>query len=458
MKKTLLFMVMAVLMLSLFIACSKKTTASSEASETDGKVVYPAGTVVIYGNGQPQFLQEYFDAWLERNRDIAPDVTIEIVQTESAADSREKMTMTNLAGATEDLPDAVFLDPVNAIELAVGGLLKEQTELAKRYESQMVDGALDDITIGGKVLALPESVRPQLLFYNQEIFDKYDIDPSTMTTIEAYVDVGRELKEKSDGTVYLSYVDPGWFTWRYWGRRGLMPQANARIWDEEGNVVIGSDEGTKLAFGTLDTMLQEGLLYKTTMMQPALYDSMKKEAIATFYIGAFWDEFIRQNVPESTGDWRVMPAPVFEDIGTGGAPVTSYFGIVEKGDNVYAGLVEKLWVDFHFDKEPRTEWVEAMVEQSAPYANPISVEMLEDPFWKEPAAFYAGQSFRAMETEGLINPSKNLMVTPQDALADDIISTELETYIAGDQTIEECIANIDRILKDRVGKAETLSN
>lgn len=451
-------MLIAGLMLSLFVACSKQASTADATGETDGKVVYPAGTVVIYGNGQPQFLQEYFDAWLERNRDIAPEVTIEIVQTESAADSREKMTMTNLSGAIDDLPDAVFLDPVNAIELAAGGLLKEQTELARLYKDQMVEGALDDITIGGKVLALPESVRPQLLFYNQKIFDEYGIDPSTMTTIEAYIDVGRELQEKSGGKVYLSYIDPGWFTWRYWGRRGLMPQANARIWDKEGNIVFGSDEGTKLAFGTLDIMLQEGLLYKTTMMQPALYDSMKKDQIATFYIGAFWDEFIRQNVPESNGDWRAMPAPVFEAIGTGGAPVTSYFGIVEKGDNVYAELVEKLWVDFHFDKDPRTEWVKSMETQNAPYGNPISLEMLEDPFWQEPSSFYGGQSFRAMETEGLNNASKNLMVTPQDALADDIISTELETYIAGDQTIEECIANIDKTLKDRVGKAEILSN
>ncbi len=44
--------------------------------------------------------------------DIAPDVKIEFVQTKGTADIREKITMTALSGATDDLPDAAMLDPV----------------------------------------------------------------------------------------------------------------------------------------------------------------------------------------------------------------------------------------------------------------------------------------------------------------------------------------------------------
>ena len=33
-----------------------------------------------------------------------------------------------------------------------------------------------------------------------------------------------------------------------------MPSAGAKIWDESGEVVIGSDEGTQKALGALDTM------------------------------------------------------------------------------------------------------------------------------------------------------------------------------------------------------------
>ena len=426
-------------------------TMTVQAAET-----YPEGTITIYGTGQPQYLQEYFDAWLERHQDIAKGVKIEIVQTEGHAQSRENITLTALSGAIEDLPDATYLDPVNIMDLAQGGLLCDETEFLEPILGEMVDGAADDATIEGKIYGLPDSVRPNVLFYNQEIFEKYDVDPAMMNTFEGYIEAGRQLKEKSDGIVYLSYISPSNKTWRYWGRRGMMPQANARIWDEEGNVVIGEDEGTKLAFNTLDTMYSEGLLMKTEIMEPALYDAINNQEVATFYIGAFWDEFMRKNCQPTAGQWRAMPSPVFEEVGTAGAPVSSYFCIVNKGDNVYRGLLEQMWKDFHFDTESRNEWVKSMESQNAPYSNPISLNMLEDEFWKEPSEFYGGMSFREVESQCLENGSKNLIVTPQDAEADEIISAELETYVAGNQTMEEAIANMDKNLKAKIGQADII--
>jgi ABC-type glycerol-3-phosphate transport system substrate-binding protein len=428
----------------------KKPSDSANGKDT----VYPAGKAVIYGYGQPQYLQQYFDAWLKRNNDIAPGVTIEIVQTEGAAASREKVTMTYLAGAYDDLPDALYIDPVNLMDLAKGNILKDETAFVTPLVDKMVGGATEDGKYNGKSYGLPESVRPQVLFYNKTVFDKYHVDPAMMTTMDGYIKAGQLLKKNSGGKVYLSYIDPGSKTWRYWGRRGLMPQANARIWDNNGNIVIGSDKGTALALGTLDTMNKEGLLLKSAIMEPALYDSMRNGEVATFYIGAFWDEFIRKNVSETSGQWRVMTAPTFASIGKAGAPVSNYFAIVNKPKGKYIGLMEKLWRDFQFDNVPRKEWVNKMVQQNAPYANPISLEMLKDSFWKEPAVFYGGQSFRQMEGQCLANNSVNLVVTPQDAEADKIISAEIEKYIAGDQTMPQAIANMDKNLKSKIGKAE----
>ena len=46
------------------------------------------------------------------------------------------------------------------------------------------------------------------------------------------------------------------------------------------------------------------------------------------------------------------------------------------------------------------------------------------------------------------------IITPQDAEGDEIISAEIEKYVAGDQTMEEAIANMDKNLKAKIGKAE----
>lgn len=416
--------------------------------------VYPDGTVSIYCTGQPQFLQMYFDEWLERNRDIAPGVKIELVQIENQAAGRQKISMDYLAGAYDDMPDAIYLDAVGIVDLASAGLLVDMTEYYSTVSDKLVAGAANDATIQGTVWGLPESVRPQLLFYNAELFEKYDVDPSMMTTMEGYLEAGRQLKEKSNGEVYLSYIDPTTYTWRYWGRRGLMPQANARIWDENGNVVIGEDEGTKLALGFLDTLNSEGLLYKTTMMSPPLYEATDAGKIATFYIGAFWDEFLRANLTATAGKWRVMNAPVFSEVGTNGAPVSNFLCVVNNESNEYVGLVQKMWYDFHNDNESRKAWVSKMVEIGGAYANPITLEMLEDPFWQEPAEFYGNTSFRKAEGEGLNNPSTNMVVTIKDAEADTIISAEIEKYVAGEQTMDEAIANMDKELKSRIGQTQ----
>ena len=95
-----------------------------------------------------------------------------------------------------------------------------------------------------------------------------------------------------------------------------------------------------------------------------------------------------------------------------------------------------------------------MVEIGGAYSNPITLEMLEDPFWQEIAAFYGDTSFRKAEGEGLVNPSNNLVVTTKDAEADTIISNEIEKYVAGEQTMEETIANMKKELKTHIGQTE----
>ena len=433
---------------------SEGDSAAKTGEAEEGKV-YPKGTVTFYMNGNPQYRQQYFETWLENHRDIAPEVSVEFVQVESNADAREKITRTALSGATEDLPDAVFLDRLNLMDLTQAGLLVDETEFLTPLADKMVEGALTEGIVGGKMYGLPDSVRPQLLMYNKEIFDKYEIDPEQMATMEGYIEVGRQLKEKSGGETYLSWIGSNNMTWKCWGRRGLMPQANAKIWDEEGNVIIGSDEGTKLALGALDTMYSEGLLMRVEMYDPALYDAINAQKIATFDIGAYWDEFMRQNCQATAGQWRVMSAPVFESVGKAGAPVSSYLCIVEKGeDGVYKELIEQMWYDFTFDSESRQAWVNSMEEQNAPYTNPISLEMLKDDFWKEPSDYYGGQSFREWEALTLQNCADNMIVTAQDAEGDEIISAEIEKYVAGDQTMEEAIANMDKNLKAKIGKAE----
>ena len=148
-----------------------------------------------------------------------------------------------------------------------------------------------------------------------------------------------------------------------------------------------------------------------------------------------------------------MSAPVFEEIGTAGAPVGSFYCLVDAHNEVYTELAEMMWKDFVTDGEAYKTWVNKMTEVNGPYSNPISLEMLQDPFWQEGSDFYGGQSFRKAESDGLINPSANMPLTLNDAEADSIISAEIEKYVAGEQTMDQAIANMQSELTLRIGVA-----
>ena len=359
-KRSVLCLLLALILLLSACGSGQTETAKSEGAVTtaantgddSGEVTkYPAGPIIWWATGQPEFRKIYYDNWFERHQDIAEGCYIEPTTIKTTNEGQQQVAMYKMSGDYESMPDIMFLDSVGVVNMAMNGLLRDETEFYATVADDMVDGAADDATINGRVYGLPDAVRPQMMFYNAEIFEKYGIDPAEMETFEGYLEVGRKLKEASNGEVYLSYIDPGTYTWRYWGRRGLMPQANARIWDEEGNVVIGEDPGTKLALGYLDQLNSEGLLYKTEMMKQPLYEAADEGKIATFYIGAFWDEFLRGNLTATAGKWRAQAAPVFSEIGTGGAPVSTYYCLIEKDDDTYYSLLESVWKDFATDGE-----------------------------------------------------------------------------------------------------------
>jgi multiple sugar transport system substrate-binding protein len=85
---------------------------------------------------------------------------------------------------------------------------------------------------------------------------------------------------------------------------------------------------------------------------------------------------------------------------------------------------------------------------------PLSKKLVADLFWQAPSDYYGGQSFFKAESDSLgANPSPNMPLTSSDTEADAIISAEIEKYVAGEQTMAQAIANMDRELKLKIGRA-----
>ncbi|MGE5603042.1 MAG: ABC transporter substrate-binding protein [Nitrososphaerales archaeon] len=432
-------------------AASPAAASPAIALPTPSKPI-PPGKMITWAFGQPKFLQEWNENFLARHPEIQ-GVTSEMVTTTGEEEVRQKTMLAFTSQSFDEMADVISTFPVSMQAMADAGMLVDNTDFLTPLKDQFVAGAYDQIVYKGKLYCLPRSLRPQLLFYNKDIFDQYGIDPSQMKTFEGYLEVGRQLKQKSNGEVFLSYEDPATRTWRYWGRRGLMPQAGAKIWDDQGNVVIDTDPGSLKAFKYFETLHKEGLLYNSKILEPPLYEATRQGKVATYYIGAFYDEFLKANLKDMAGKWRVMEAPVFQDLNLGGAPVVDIQCLPNKPGQPYVDLARQIWYDYNFNSPARQAYTENVIKENGPVQNPLSKAMLAEPFWQEPDPYYGGQSFRQMEGQGLKNVSQNLRVTTKDAEADTIISAELEKFVANAQTMDEAIANMAKNLKDKIGQA-----
>ncbi|MFA7126696.1 MAG: ABC transporter substrate-binding protein [Bacilli bacterium] len=411
---------------------------------------YPPGKLTVWTYGMPEYMRIYFQNYIDREETPVKDVTVEMVNYKGEGDVRQQVQMDLTAGTLDGLPTAISTFPVSMQVLADAGVLKDLTDKLAPYKDLFVDGAFEQGTYNGKIYGLPYTLQPKMMFYNNDLFEKYDIDPERMKTMSGYLEVGKELKEKSNGKTYLSYVDPGSYTWRYWFRRGLMPQANAKIWDEEGNVVFDKDPGTRLAMDTFKEMMDADLLLNVGMFSPPLYEAARREELATFYIESFWDSFLRSNLGDMAGSWRCMPAPVFDEVGTAGAQVIAMYCVIDKPNNPYADLFVDILLDFNTNIAERNKWSDQMLAMALPTEHPIVREMLADPYWSTSSDFYGGQSYKQMVTKSFENPSSNLAVTQNDAEADVVISAELEKYVAGAQSMDFTIKEIGSKLRSRL--------
>lgn len=432
-------------------ATDGSSAGSAAGSDTSQETGYPAGTMTFWTYGMPEYMKRYFDSYISREDSGAQGVEIEMVNYSGEEEVRQQVMMTLTSGATEDLPTAISTFPVSMQVLAENGILKDLTDAVEPYLDQFIDGAFDQATYNGRIYGIPYALQPKMLFYNNDIFEKYGIDPERMSTMEGYVEVGRELLEKSGGEVQLSYVDPGSYTWRYWFRRGLMPQANAKIWSDDGTtVVFDTDPGTRLAFETFQELFEGGMLYNAATFQPAQYEAAREGKIATFYIESFWDSYLRSNLADMSGSWRCMPAPVFEEVGTAGAQAIGMYCIIDKEGDPDTDLFVDMMLDFNLNIEARNAWSDEMIAEDLPTEHPITRDMLADPYWSEPSDYYGGQSYKQMVTKSYENQSDNLPVTENDAEADNIISAELEKYVAGAQDMETTISNIGDQLRQKL--------
>lgn len=283
----------------------------------------------------------------------------------------------------KNTPDIVQLD-----EIFFGMYLRDQlpfvdlTEKVKKagLDKKILKPRLDLFSHKGKIYGLPQSVSAIVLYYREDLFDRYEISPSDIDTWDNFVKVmGKLAKEKGQGSLALdwSYLDI------------LVRQRGSDFFDKNGKPNL-KNEVVIDTFNWLAKLNKEGigvLPDRGSIFDPVFFSGDIANEEVFCILGAAWYglDMIQQFAPDMKGKWRAMPLPQWTDKLSKGRRSTSSFA--GQGLMVYKDSknIDASWGFMKFVMENK----EANIKRFAD-GNSFPAYM---PIWKDPALMKANEYF-----------------------------------------------------------------
>ncbi len=416
---------------------------------------YPPGTVTLWSWGTPQLQTEWMNDFLQAQYPDA-GITGEAVGQPGAGDIQQ-MLMTDFAAGGTTLPDFVQSGPAIVPILARAGVLVDLTDWVGGIRDLMPEGIFDLWTVNGQVYAFPWRPNTWMMYYNREVFDNAGVSPDDIETWEDWVEAGIEIKNATNGESLLEYRNGG----GYWHTAGqLVPQAGGRYLDDDYNIVIDTDPNTVEVFMHLERLHREGLLFQTPDFDPGWYQAFRDGKISAIHYGNWFDEFLKQNLPEMSGKWGLMPLPAFSNENHKGPMESVPFGIINRANAPYVELIKEMLEWQFLNLERVIDYLHIMTDRNLPAFLPVLREVYDDPFMTAPDPYYGDQSFQAAAAESTVG-APNILDPTLDGAGEitTVIDTELARVYADEQDMATALQNmragIERVLPDVLAARES---
>lgn len=125
-----------------------------------------------------------------------PDIKVEFVHI-----PQNYFQKLHLLFASNLAPDVVFINNYYIPKYVKAGLLEDLTPYVKA--SDFFEKSIDCFTFDKKIYAIPRDVSDLVVYYNKNLFDKYDIAyPSKNWTLEDFINISKQFKTKSMGEIF----------------------------------------------------------------------------------------------------------------------------------------------------------------------------------------------------------------------------------------------------------------
>ncbi len=398
MKKTLLSVVVVVAVIfSLFTGCKPKAQPV---------------TITIWHAWSGSELDVLNEA-ITLYKDKHPEVTIEQLQV--PFDQLQNKFQTEAAGGGG--PDIV-VGPGDW----VGGFTSANlitpldSYLDSAFLADYVKGALDQVRLGGKLMAMPESTECVAMVYNSDIVKTI---PKDTNELIAWAD-----SVQSGDTYGLVYNTGFYFTAGYFFAAGMQ------LFDANNNALVDQGDGAVKALEFLKKLASDKKVIAANDYGKA--DSMFKEGKAGIIINGPW----------ATGDYvtalgadkvHVAPMPVFSDTGNAFAPFvnTKDFMINANSDDAHKNAAVE-FVKFMVSKDIEQK----LFEKAKHIPSNVKVDASADPIIN---------GFLEQMKTGVAMP----IVSEMGAVWDPM-QTAIDSVMTGKATSQDAIKATQKSITDRI--------
>lgn len=350
-----------------------------------------------------------------------PGVNVEIV---NAGTGDEQYTaLQNAITAGSGVPDVAQIEYYAVPQFAIGESLADLTEFgADGIGEDFAPGPWSSVTYDDNgVWGLPMDSGPMALFYNESVFEEYDIDiPETW---EDYLEAARALKEHD---VYIANDtgDAGFATSMAWQAGGHPFQSDGT--DVKINL---ADEGTAQFADFWQQLIDEDLVASISSWSDEWYQGLGDGTIATLTIGAWMPANLESGVPDSAGEWRVADMPQWEEGGTATA---------ENGGSALSVMQDSGDAALAYDFLEFATNGDGVAERVDAGAFPATVADLEsDEFLSKEFDYFGGQKINEVLSEASANVVEGWQYLPYQVYANSIFNDAVGSAYNGNGTIAE---------------------
>ena len=200
-------------------------------------------------------------------------------------------------------------------------ILNRETGQNETYSGKIFIDATYEGDLGAAA-GVPFHVGATVMYWNADLLESYGLDYKSVKTWDDYTKLGEELKEASNGEVYLTSVDTGGVDWMW-----LAMAENGEDWTggPDGTVNVQLDS-VKEMLTMQQNWLNDGIAMVSTdghVDLEAGFSNIMDGKIASFPKAMWYMSRFKDYMPEMEGKYDITTCPVFEEgqkcsVGIGG--------------------------------------------------------------------------------------------------------------------------------------------